>query len=504
MKCADSATGWTFDCLTDVSGQPQDGGLVLQKVRHDGHNFAKDIRTVGLWFEFEKFDALGQSQGVHKVLCPLAASQGFVVSPVRLLVPKTMAYPEVVQKIKGHAQTFKYLEESNTALLFSDYFRDGDNAVAFGVAAKYDGSLVLDSLVWELGFPPCEYSGFSVEQIFLFSRYSNVPAHEPSGALLAARFHPLIHYQLTKNTAYDPMLSRTRIRSIRFDYRLHLYLDSSHEFTEKPDAAQTRKRRSQGNQAGLFADRDSLGFWRSVTAPVRDMSTLAFAAVEKPLVLEVTAPGLFKGVSEGGDLAVPPPEGKVSCWDNIHWWGTRYAANTYISAPGAFHAAHCHWRWGELINNAGIIPGADYDYGFRHFLPGKPLVDLGIFMQTIKVAVTRLTSWRDPEQTPLAKLTTSEWADFFDGKHSFAAQPIDTGDDIVLWYSTEVASEVTIPSLGNTPFYAADSGTVFLHGIFFAHDAEKSGGAVGSTEAQYRPRSADEIKRAGKWFRPAG
>src|SRR4249919_3109103 len=176
MKCADSDTGWTFDCLTDVSGQPLDGGLVLQKVRHDGHNFAKDIRTVGLWFEFEKYDALGQLQGRAKVLCPLAASRGFVVSPVRRLVPKAVAYPEVVQKIKGHAQTFKYLAESDVALGFSDYFKDGDNAVAFGVATRYDGALVLDSLVWELGFPPCEFSGFSLDQIFLFSRYSNVPA----------------------------------------------------------------------------------------------------------------------------------------------------------------------------------------------------------------------------------------------------------------------------------------------------------------------------------------
>jgi hypothetical protein len=50
---------------------------------------------------------------------------------------------------------------------------------------------------------------------------------------------------------------------------------------------------------------------------------------------------------------------------------------------------------------------------------------------------------------------------------------------------------------------AAPGGTVFLHGIFFAHDAEKPGFTVGSTEPAYRPRSEAEIRTAKDWFRPA-
>ena len=519
MLCVDAATGWSFECLTEPSGLPLDGGLVLQKVRHDGHNFARDIRTIGVWFELERFDGLGRALSRTKAFCPLLASKGFAVSKVRQLVPETVQYPETLRKIPGHAQTFKYLAEANTALLFSDYFRDGDNAVARGVAATYDGQLVIDTLVFGCGYPPCEYSGFTVEQLFLFSRYANDPAHEPSGALHAARFHPLITYRLTKNTAYDPKLSHTKIASIRFDYRLQLYLDSSYEWTEKPDAAQVRRRRSQGNQAGLFADKNSVGIRDALGQLFSgDFENATFTAVEKPLVIEATAPGLLKGVSDGSELAIPPPEGKVDCWDNVHWWGTRYLPpdyryhpsapvqldpDPYISAPGAFHAAHCHWRWGAAIAATAILPGIDYDYGFRHFLPGRPLVDPGIFMQTIRVAVSKNDPRLDPARTAFDKLTASEWEELFEKQNTPPPQPIDTGDDIVFWYSAEVSSEVTIPGQSKTPFWAADGGTVFLHGIFFAHDAEQHGLLVGSTNARYWPRSAAKIRQDKKWFRPA-
>jgi len=507
MLCIDASTGWSFECLTEASGQPPDGGLVLQRVRHDGHNFAKDIRTIGVWFELERFDGLGQSLSRTKAFCPLSAAKGFAVSSVRKLEPQAAAYPESLQKIPGHASTFKDLVEADTAMLFSDYFKDGDNSVACGVAARYDGERTIDSLVSDCGYPPCEYSGFTAEQLFLFSRYSNVPAHEPTGALFAARFHPLIRYVLTRNKAYDPKQPHTKITSIRFDYRLHLYLDSSYEWTEKPDAPQTRRRRSQGNQAGLFADNNSVSVAKVVFAPVfppRGFERKAFSAIEKPLVVEATAAGLLKGVSDGSELAVPPPEGKVDCWDNMHWWGTRYERDTYISAPGAFHAAHCHWRWGATINALGILPGVDYDYGFRHFLPGKPLVDPNIFMQTIRVAATKNDARFDPARTVPDKLTASEWEELFEKQDSPPPQPIDSGEDIVLWYSTEVSSEITIPSRSNAPFYAAAAGTVFLHGLFFAHDAEQSGPFFGSRFSNYWPRSASEIRNAHKWFRPAG
>ncbi len=53
MKHADPVTGWSFECVTDSAGKPPNGGLVLRDIRHDGHNFAKDVRVIGLVIEVE-------------------------------------------------------------------------------------------------------------------------------------------------------------------------------------------------------------------------------------------------------------------------------------------------------------------------------------------------------------------------------------------------------------------------------------------------------------------
>ena len=109
----------------------------------------------------------------------------------------------------------------------------------------------------------------------------------------------------------------------------------------------------------------------------------------------------------------------------------------------------------------------------------------------------------DPARTAFDKLTASEWEELFEKQNTPPPQPIDTGDDIVFWYSADVSSEVTIPGQSKTPFWAADGGTVFLHGFFFAHDAEQTGSLVGSTNARYWPRSAAKIHQDKKWFRQA-
>ena len=46
-------TGWTFECPTNSSGEPPEGGLVVQKVRHQGYNFAKDVRVTGFWLSYD-------------------------------------------------------------------------------------------------------------------------------------------------------------------------------------------------------------------------------------------------------------------------------------------------------------------------------------------------------------------------------------------------------------------------------------------------------------------
>jgi hypothetical protein len=479
-------TGWTFDCLTDPSGKPPEGGMVLQKVRHQGHNFAKDVRLIGFWFTYETIDESGIVGGSYKKFRLLGSKWGFAVSSVRALDPKPILnHPDWKEK-------FEWLQELD-ALNFSDYFQDPqDTYSGYGVMAKYDAP----QFFAYVGLDNCEYSGLSIEQRFLFSRYADEPPHEPSGALSAARFHPLISYEFTANPAVDLMRQRTRVTSIRFDYRLHLYLDNDYAFTEKPNVVQGTLQ----NQAGLFADKNSV-----TLSALRGISRASFAAVEKPLVCEVTAPGLLKGVSDGSDLAAndPAPEGNVVCWDNIHWWGLRYPPQTYISAPGAFHAAHVHWRWGASLNQIAALAGPFVDAG-PHFTPGQPLVDPGIFMQTIRVAVTKNSARLDPARKNLVDLSDSTWETLFETNNTPPPEHIADGGNIVLWYSTEVHRQVTIPSRSSKPFSAALSGTVFLHGIFFAHDAEETGVTVGPTSSDWRPRTFEQIDRARKWFRPAG
>jgi hypothetical protein len=478
-------TGWTFECLTDSSGKPLEGGLVLQKVRHQGHNFAKDIRTVGIWLSYETVDGSGKVGGSSKKLRLLGSKWGFNVSAVEALVPKPILnHPTWKEK-------FEWLKELD-ALNFSDYFQDPQGVYSgYGVMAKYDGP----NLFADLDLDNCEYSGLSIAQRFLFSRYADEPPHEPSGALDAARFHPLIDYEFTPNSTFDPSKTHARITSIRFDYRLHLYLDNDYQYTERPNMVPG----TLSQQAGLFADRDSLAI-----SPLKDLSEKSFFAVEKPLVREVTAPGLLKGVEDGSDLAPDdlPIEGKVLCWDNIHWWALRYPPLTYISSPGAFHAAHCHWRWGAALNKVAALVGPFVDAG-PHFTPGQPLMDPGIFMQTIRVAVTKNQSRFDPAKQRLVDLSDARWESLFENHDTPPPEDIHDGADIVLWYSSEVHRQVTIPSRGSSPFFAARSGTVFLHGIFFAHDAEQTGITVGPTSSDRRPRTFEEIDRAKKWFRPA-
>jgi len=110
----------------------------------------------------------------------------------------------------------------------------------------------------------------------------------------------------------------------------------------------------------------------------------------------------------------------------------------------------------------------------------------------------------------------ADWKTLFDPGLRPTPDDISAGDDIVLWYSAEVHREVTtLPSSrqGTPPFFlpppamtfrAASSGTVFIHGLFFAHDAEKTEFTVGSTDPAYRPRNEATIRSGKSWLRAAG
>ncbi len=446
-------------------------------------------------------------------------SATFTVSTIVTLTPKPVFNPT-------YGKTFDYLKQSDAALDFTEYFKEpGGNYVAYGVRAKFDAPGLLSS------FPNCVYSDLSLEQIFLFSRYSNSPKHEPSGGLSAARFHPMLYYQFSKNASYGDKKRFTRVNSILFDYRLHHYLDRHYDVATNATLAQL------GNQAGIFADSDAAlgtvgvsiasGVWnifkRNTAATA--LSRGLFDAVEKPLALEVMAPGLAKGFSVFTTLTSGGSPVNVRCWDNVHWWGSRGAGAPLISAPGAFHCAHFHWRWGGAAKAAMV--GSNPRFNPNTWPAGLPmhpavqgmwgpLVDPGIWIQTLRVAVVKNNPRLDPNRgiAPSA-LGKDDWKSLFNPGLRSTPIDISIGDDIVLWCSAEVHREVTVPtsSVNALPpsfsvpppptSTSAASGTVFIHGLFFAHDAEKTGMTVGSTDPAYRPTSESTIRSDKQWFRSA-
>ena len=512
MKLTDPVTKWSFECLADSAGKPLPGGIALKSVTHEGHNFAKDIRVVGIWIETEVVAPSGAVISTAKAAYILDSAT-FTVSNITTLSPKPMAHPNT-------GKVIDYLRESDEALQFAEYFKEpGGNYAGYGVTAKFDAPALMT------GFPNCIYAGLSVEQIFLFSRYGNSPRHEPSGGLSAARCHPMIRYAFSPNPAYDAKKQYTRVSSIRFDYRLHLFLDRHYDLALNPNFTQI------GNQAGLFADSDTTlgtaavaigsGIWNILekNTAATAISRGAFDAVEKPLVLEVTAPGLAKGFSVFQTMAGRSAV-NVRCWDNVHWWGARGPGQPLISAPGAFHCAHLHWRWGAAAKASPALASPTFNPDtWPTGMPTNPaitgmwgpLVDPGIWIQSVRIAVTKNESRLNPDSGvgPRA-LSKPDWKSLFDPSLRATPADISAGEDIVLWYSAEVHAEVTVPSgapsfqpAGPSTFTSKPGGTVFIHGLFFAHDAEKPGLAVGSTDPAYRPTSEPAIRAAKAWFRSA-
>jgi hypothetical protein len=525
LQLSDPATGWSFTCETNATGKKVlDDGLVLQEVRHDGHNFAKDIRVIGLRMFVETIDPTGKVVSVDSEFLRLR-SHPFEVGDIKELKPVATAMP------KPSTGTFKYLQEADEALFLKSYFRDEkDNYVAYGVRCDY--KLEADELeTW----PNAEFAGLTVSQIFLFSRYGNSPPHEPSGGLSAARCHPMTKFQLTPNPGVDKKKNRFRVRSIRFDYRVHLSLDRHHDVATNAGLAQI------GNQAGLFRDEETVSIVAAASRTPRgivgaiggsegagsQITGAAFAAAEKPLVLEVTAPGLALGVSVYDDGSRTR-----TCWDNIHWWGSRGKGEPLISAPGAFHAAHVHWRWGTAASTIRFRKPTIDTTGTPDAASGDPaagnisgaLTDPRIWMQTIRVAATTADRLLEPGLNLSEDLSPTDWKTAFTRLRSSPGE-IEDGANIVLWYSVEANREVVFPGAtvraqspapgvipGRNPshttpprrFEWSAAGTVFLHGIFFAHDAEKTGFlSVGNRKPEHFPKSASSIRKEKQWFRSA-
>ena len=191
-------------------------------------------------------------------------------------------------------------------------------------------------------------------------------------------------------------------------------------------------------------------------------------------------------------------------WDNIHWWGYRGDGKPLISTPGAFYAAHLHWRWSTVVQSPSGVPLLDSPHaGEDQFIGvdlegtdlGGPLLDPEIPKQSIKFAVTKYDKNKDPNEKDvhLKDLSGIRFEDTFIEKEE-AKDPkyIEKGADIVLWYSVEVHKEES----------KNFEGTIFIHGMFFAHDSEQTWAFssperfIGETEPTHIPGRPDQ-----QWIR---
>ncbi len=484
-----AATGWSYDLEFDhPSGNPAPSGLVLKTIRHDGHNFAKDVRLIGIWLKFETYNpASATVTGTSERFVPLD-TRYFTAAPIQELNAAATSTPPTAD------------------VSMANYIYPGH-----GLRALYVSTPAVFA-----GITNCVMHELRITQMWQFSAYGHSPPHEPSGGLHAARFHPITTYRLVLNPSFNDNVPYTRVASIRFDYRLHLTLDRSYS---TPDSPSTQPL----NHAGLFRDNDVPS---GTSLSGSGFSRAAFEAVEKPIAREVIAPGLVNGLSAvdvGAANGLPPRQQISRLWDNVHWWGARTSG--HISAPGGFHAAHMHWRWGAPVMG-GVPFLLSPPPNIHNFLQPLPqglnprdylangtifgaLVDPGLWIQTLQVAVTRYDQALDPAHQPLSRLSTSNFRTLFTNRGT----PVDVagGADCVLWYSVEIPRQVTMPvylpgSSGSPTmqtFRATTGGSVFLHGMFFAHDAERTGRFIGDTAAHYWPRTLATIQSSPIWVRMA-
>jgi hypothetical protein len=166
-----------------------------------------------------------------------------------------------------------------------------------------------------------------------------------------------------------------------------------------------------------------------------------------------------------------------------------------ISTPGAFHAFHCHWRWGAVAGDPrarGDLPAA----GEPQFTgvgwsesAGGALVDEAIAKQNLQFAITKndIADWK-MERNPSEK----EFKSLF----KIRTDPADVseGTDLVFWLSFEVFRD-------EAKIAEEWGGTLFVNGFYFAHNKDttpfkvKAGGAYGEKEVPSAKKKWERFAR---------
>ncbi len=212
-----------------------------------------------------------------------------------------------------------------------------------------------------------------------------------------------------------------------------------------------------------------------------------FDYYEKPVFWEIAGYGLKQGLPGEKLPAKANADGNYviadadkSTWSNIHMWANFSLLGKYVkkqaSAPGAFHAFHCHWTW-PFFTQIVKIPGTAFGENQFRGLPlkkniGGPLLDHRIPTQTIRFAISRAKPPKETKPANKWDADQSPSTEVFEDLFYDAATPpvpgnISGGEDIVTWYSIEVENDP-----GKRTTQKTFGGTVMIHGLYFAHNRE--------------------------------
>lgn len=528
---------WEIDYWLEDDGFLPDGGIILSDVKHGGYNLAKEMRVIGFWIEFETFTK-GKSTKKESKFFPLKKTHFSHGAPTILKESKASVSKKASDLYKKHGNNVFYKIMPEEKQDFGTYLDIITGLQSFSVYNFITGLQAEFFLLNDFEAENCEFKNLTITQTYLFTDYKKTPAHEPSGELAAARLFPLIKTNFISNTAFNKYAeTRTQINSIRIDYRFQPRLDAfllsedkaiilikdlPTTTDNKEDILKILKAKPQ--QAGVFVDEENVQY----IAGLGGAEDAIFKAVEKPLIYEIGAVGLEKGLPHFTEN-----KNVYKTWDNIHWWGGY--KNVHIpSAPGAFHAMHLHWRWGGAVKSADFGNESQF---IKSGVPSKvlnderykgllgPLVHPDCWIQTIRFAVVKHNE--KDENT-----TTKDFIDKFSDKVNYPntyLKKINDGDKLELWYSVELNKELILPAYKNSytmpssPTTLAPgktittdlpekkltsniNGTVFIHGLFFAHEEEPKTGwlsKIGSSTQEYFPKVKSTIAKERKFIRHA-
>jgi hypothetical protein len=449
----------TSDNLWQFHAALGEGGLRLRRLSHDGELFAEDLGVARVWVARKDPK---QDTGIQ-------------LHDITLGSAKCPVVPVVRSDGSEDAFTFERIEGAAGHLL-GGYAGINVVKATFQTAA---GALGEDT------------PRLTLVQRYVFTPWSSTPSHEPSGLLRATRIYPLVDF------SFEPTAETGKsISYIRVDWRLKLSVGG------------------QSNEAGVFKDRDkfpSLSNILSIEGFFKD--------VEKPLLAEMIGQG----------IDTPDVPDSEAPWDNIHVW----RAGFDVPTPGVAYAAHMHWRWGATAANpqkVGVpvyaVPTPTIGLPFPHVpsdltaqqgvvevskggaqftglgRAGGPLIDYRVPRQRLRFAITDRNGPDEPSWNP-----ANASAQFFDdlflqagsrgGAVGSPGHPKAIGKDggkITVWVSIECASE------GEATVGEDGKGTLFVHGIFFAHEeGELKRATLFGLSGLVQRRPTKDIKH---WLRP--